>query len=92
MRHSLQSWTLLLASVAAVTGCTLPYESQHQHVAKIATTVQPATKVLPPPAMLHHPGPGVDGPGPGVFGVGPQMMSTAGSPRPRRSAFAATTA
>jgi len=40
MRHPLLCWTLLLASVAAVTGCTLPYETQHQHVARFATTVQ----------------------------------------------------
>jgi hypothetical protein len=86
MRHALQCWTLL-ASVAAVTGCTLPYETQHQHLARIATTVQPATKVLPPPTMLHHPGPGVDGPGPGVFGVGPQMMLYGGQPETSQIGF-----
>ncbi|HEV2973316.1 MAG TPA: hypothetical protein VGY55_25335 [Pirellulales bacterium] len=80
MRLSLDRWTLLLASAAVATGCTLPYESQHQHLAKFETTVQPATKVLPPAAMLHHPGPGVDGPGPGVFGVGAPPMMYGGQP------------
>ena len=80
MKYPLQFWTLLLASIALATGCALPYESSHPHVAKYETVVQPATKVLPPAAMLHHPGPGVDGPGPGVFGVGPAMMMYGGQP------------
>lgn len=80
MTHALRSWTLLLASAGLMTGCALPYENQHTHVAKFQTTAQPATKVLPPPAMLHHPGPGVDGPGPGVFGVGAPMVMYGGQP------------
>ncbi len=76
MKYSVQVWTLFLASAALATGCALPYESQHPHVAKFETVAQPATKVLPPACMLEHPGPGVDGPGPGVFGPGvmPPMM------------------
>lgn len=87
MRHSFESGTLLLASIAAVAGCALPYESMHQHVAKFETTAQPATKVLPPEAMLHHPGPGVDGPGPGVFGMGPQVMFAGGAPETSQIGF-----
>jgi hypothetical protein len=55
---------LLLAAGAA--GCALPHNSpaQHDHIRPV---VAPRSNVLPPAAMLMHPGPGVDGPGPGVF-------------------------
>jgi hypothetical protein len=75
MKHSLRCLSLLIAPVGLMTGCMLPYESPHHHLAKFETCAQPATNVLPPAAMLHHPGPGVDGPGPGVLGPGlPGMM------------------
>jgi hypothetical protein len=55
---------LLLAASAG--GCALPHNSpaQHDHIRPV---VAPRSNVLPPAAMLMHPGPGVDGPGPGVF-------------------------
>ena len=80
MKRLLHCSTLLTASVALATGCMLPYESPHRHLAKFETAAQPATKVLPPAAMLHHPGPGVDGPGPGVFGPGLPAMMYGGQP------------
>jgi hypothetical protein len=71
MKRSLPLWTLFVASAALATGCTLPYESDHTHIAAHQPFIQPATHVLPPAAMLQHPGPGVGGPGPGVMCVGP---------------------
>lgn len=56
---------LLLAAGAA--GCALPHNSPGKHLDHIRPVVAPRRNVLPPAAMLMHPGPGVDGPGPGVF-------------------------
>ncbi|MBM4011931.1 MAG: hypothetical protein FJ286_11215 [Planctomycetes bacterium] len=36
-------------------------------MAQIRPVATPHTNVLPPPAMLQHPGPGVEGPGPGII-------------------------
>ena len=87
MKHSLHCWTMLLASVAMTTGCALPYESSHPHVAKFETSFQPATKVMPPAAMIQHPGPGVDGPGPGVMMPPGAPMMYGGGPEASQIGF-----
>jgi len=51
----------------SVTGCTIPANSPLTGLAQIRPVATPHTNVLPPAAMLHHPGPGVEGPGPGVI-------------------------
>ena len=52
---------------ATLTGCTIPANSPFTGLAQIRPIATPHTNVLPPPAMIHHPGPGVDGPGPGII-------------------------
>ena len=52
---------------ATVTGCHLPANSPFTGLAQIRPIATPHTNVLPPAAMLHHPGPGVEGPGPGII-------------------------
>lgn len=52
---------------AAVTGCTIPANSPFTGLAQIRPVATPHTNVLPPAAMLQHPGPGVEGPGPGII-------------------------
>jgi len=56
-----------LSLAAAVTGCHIPANSPLTGLAQIRPVATPHTNVLPPAAMLHHPGPGVEGPGPGVI-------------------------
>ncbi len=53
--------------VAALTGCTIPANSPFTGLAQIRPIATPHTNVLPPAAMLQHPGPGVEGPGPGII-------------------------
>ena len=53
--------------VAALTGCTIPANSPFTGLAQIRPVATPHTNVLPPAAMLQHPGPGVEGPGPGII-------------------------
>ena len=50
-----------------LTGCHLPANSPFTSLAQIRPTATPHTNVLPPAAMLQHPGPGVEGPGPGII-------------------------
>jgi len=50
-----------------MTGCHIPANSPLSGIAGLGTAAQPHTNVLPPPQMLAHPGPGVDGPGPGII-------------------------
>lgn len=57
----------LVGLVALATGCRIPANSPLQGLAQVRPTAEPHTNVLPPAAMLQHPGPGVDGPGPGVI-------------------------
>ena len=56
-----------LSLAAALTGCHIPANSPLSGIAGLGTAAQPHTNVLPPPQMLAHPGPGVDGPGPGII-------------------------
>ena len=56
-----------LSLAAAITGCHIPANSPLSGIAGLGTAAQPNTNVLPPPQMLAHPGPGVDGPGPGII-------------------------
>ena len=48
-------------------GCHLPANSPLQGLAQLRPVANPVTNVLPPAAMLQHPGPGVEGPGPGII-------------------------
>jgi len=57
----------LVGLVALATGCRIPANSPLTGLAQMRPAAEPATNVLPPAAMLQHPGPGVDGPGPGVI-------------------------
>ena len=52
---------------ATLTGCTIPANSPFTGLAQIRPVATPHTNVLPPAAMLQHPGPGVEGPGPGII-------------------------
>jgi hypothetical protein len=52
---------------ATLTGCTIPANSPFTGLAQIRPAATPHTNVLPPAAMLQHPGPGVEGPGPGII-------------------------
>jgi len=52
---------------ATLAGCHIPANSPLTGLAQIRPVATPHTNVLPPTAMLQHPGPGVDGPGPGVI-------------------------
>jgi len=56
-----------LSLAASLTGCHIPANSPLTGLAAIRPVATPHTNVLPPAAMLHHPGPGVEGPGPGVI-------------------------
>lgn len=57
----------LAALAASLTGCHIPANSPLTGLAQIRPVATPHTNVLPPAAMLQHPGPGVEGPGPGVI-------------------------
>lgn len=56
-----------LSVAATLTGCHIPANSPFTGLAQLRPTATPHTNVLPPAAMLHHPGPGVEGPGPGII-------------------------
>ena len=56
-----------LSLAASLTGCHIPANSPFSGLAEIRPVATPHTNVLPPAAMLQHPGPGVEGPGPGVI-------------------------
>lgn len=56
-----------LSLATALTGCHIPANSPLSGIAGLGGAAQPHTNVLPPPQMLAHPGPGVDGPGPGII-------------------------
>jgi hypothetical protein len=56
-----------LSLAATLTGCHIPANSPLSGLAQIRPVAPQHTNVLPPAAMLQHPGPGVDGPGPGVI-------------------------
>ncbi|MEI7781853.1 MAG: hypothetical protein WCJ18_07995, partial [Planctomycetota bacterium] len=57
----------IAALAATLSGCHIPANSPLTGLAQIRPVATPHTNVLPPAAMLQHPGPGVDGPGPGVI-------------------------
>ena len=48
-------------------GCHIPANSPLSGLAQLRPVATPHTNVLPPAAMLQHPGPGVEGPGPGII-------------------------
>jgi hypothetical protein len=56
-----------LSLAATLTGCHMPANSPLKGLAQLRPIATPKTNVLPPAAMLHHPGPGVEGPGPGII-------------------------
>jgi hypothetical protein len=56
-----------LSVAATLTGCHIPANSPFTGLAQIRPVATPHTNVLPPAAMLHHPGPGVEGHGPGII-------------------------
>ena len=56
-----------LSVAATLTGCHIPANSPFTGLAQIRPVATPHTNVLPPAAMLQHPGPGVEGPGPGII-------------------------
>lgn len=56
-----------ISLAATLTGCHMPANSPFTGLAQIRPIATPHTNVLPPAAMLHHPGPGVEGPGPGII-------------------------
>ena len=67
-----------LSLAATLTGCHIPANSPFTGLAQIRPVATPHTNVLPPTAMLQHPGPGVEGPGPGVIApVGYEEMFAA---------------
>jgi len=56
-----------VAAAVLLTGCRIPANSPLSGLAQIRPVATPHTNVLPPAAMLQHPGPGVEGPGPGII-------------------------
>ncbi len=56
-----------ISLATALSGCHIPANSPLSGLAQLRPVATPRTNVLPPAAMLQHPGPGVDGPGPGVI-------------------------
>jgi hypothetical protein len=56
-----------MSLAATLTGCHIPANSPFTGLAQLRPVATPHTNVLPPAAMLHHPGPGVEGPGPGII-------------------------
>jgi len=56
-----------MSLAATLTGCHIPANSPLTGLAQIRPVATPNTNVLPPAAMLQHPGPGVEGPGPGII-------------------------
>jgi hypothetical protein len=51
-----------MSLAAALTGCHIPANSPFTGLAQLRPTATPHTNVLPPAAMLQHPGP-ASGPG-----------------------------
>jgi len=68
-----------MSLAATLTGCHLPANSPFTGLAQLRPTATPHTNVLPPAAMLQHPGPGVDGPGPGIIAPASYEASLAAS-------------
>lgn len=68
-----------LSLATALTGCHMPANSPFKGLASVRPAGMPHTNVLPPPAMLQHPGPGVDGPGPGIIAPASYEASLAAS-------------
>ena len=56
-----------ISLAATLSGCHMPANSPFTGLAQIRPVATPHTNVLPPAAMLQHPGPGVEGPGPGII-------------------------
>ena len=56
-----------MSLAATLTGCHIPANSPFTGLAQLRPVATPHTNVLPPAAMLQHPGPGVEGPGPGII-------------------------
>ncbi len=56
-----------MSLAATLTGCHIPANSPFTGLAQIRPIATPHKNNLPPAAMLHHPGPGVEGPGPGII-------------------------
>ena len=56
-----------LAVTMLLAGCHIPANSPLTGLAQLRPHGMPHTNVLPPAAMLQHPGPGVEGPGPGII-------------------------
>jgi hypothetical protein len=68
-----------LSLATALTGCHIPANSPLSGIDGLRPAGQPHANVLPPPEMLAHPGPGVDGPGPGIIApVGYEEMVSGG--------------
>ena len=64
---------------ATLTGCHIPANSPLTGLAQIRPVAPQHSNVLPPAAMLQHPGPGVDGPGPGVIAAASYEAALAAS-------------
>jgi hypothetical protein len=64
---------------ATLSGCHIPANSPLTGLAQIRPVAPQHTNVLPPTAMLQHPGPGVDGPGPGVIAAASYEAALAAS-------------
>ena len=56
-----------LTATVLLAGCHIPANSPLTGLAQLRPHGMPHTNVLPPAAMLQHPGPGVEGPGPGII-------------------------
>jgi hypothetical protein len=56
-----------MSLAATLAGCHIPANSPFTGLAQLRPVATPHTNVLPPAAMLQHPGPGVEGPGPGII-------------------------
>ncbi len=64
---------------ATLAGCHLPANSPLTGLAQLRPIATPTTNVLPPAAMLQHPGPGVEGPGPGIIAPASYEVALAAS-------------
>lgn len=64
------AFCLVVSALIAASGCGLhpPYGAMNDNTSAVPPIgVVTGKNILPPSAMLMHPGPGVDGPGPGVL-------------------------
>lgn len=68
-----------MSLAATLAGCHIPANSPFTGLAQIRPLATPHTNVLPPAAMIHHPGPGVEGPGPGIIAPASYEASIAAS-------------